>query len=125
MKKLILILLTVVSIFSCKNDKKDPQGNSPLTVEEKQNLVIDINSTCYSESFRYEILVNHSNGKQDTIKGLKEQPNVSECPKEKGVRWCLYDDVTDNLISVDVKSFRVLTHKFDTTEYIICSQGKH
>ena len=44
MKKLILILLTVVSIFSCKNDKKDPQGNSPLTVEEKQNLVIDINS---------------------------------------------------------------------------------
>lgn len=116
MKKIILILLSAILILSCK-DKKNKQE---IPNDLKQKVVVDVNSICYEESFIYDILVTHNDGKQDTLKGLTEQPNVSECSSFRKGKWCLYDDETDDLLAVDVKSFKVLKHKFDTTEYIIC-----
>ena len=117
MKKIISILLVCLLAMSCKDKKEKP-------IEVKQKLVIDENSTCYNESFTYDILVTHTTEKQDTIRNLSEQPNVSECSAFRKGKWCLFDDESGDLLSVDVKSFKVLKHKFDTTQYIICVNEK-
>lgn len=123
MKKVILILAAALTLVACKNKNQNtPSTNSPGV--ENQNIVkqivIDTNSICYQESFVFDILVTHNDGGTETIKGLSEQPNVAECPKGTGAKWCLLDEKTDAVLTKDVKSFKVLVHRFDSTQYFIC-----
>jgi len=123
MKKVILILVAALTLVACKNKNQNtPSTNSPGV--ENQNIVkqivIDTNSICYQESFVFDILVTHNDGGTETIKGLSDQPNVAECPKGTGVKWCLFDEKTDMVLTKDVKSFKVLVHRFDSTQYFIC-----
>ena len=129
MKKVILILVAALTLVACKNKNQNtPNTNSPGV--ENQNIVkqivIDTNSICYQESFVFDILVTHNDGGTETIKGLSEQPNVAECPKGTGTKWCLLDEKTDAVLTKDVKSFKVLVHRFDSTQYFIChDNGNH
>lgn len=123
MKKVVLILAAALTLVACKNKNQ----NNPATGgsgEQNQNiakqLVIDTTCICYKESFVYDVLVTHSNNSTDTLIGLVEQPLVMECPKGVGSKWCLIDDEKDELLSSDVKSFKVLVHRFDTAQYVIC-----
>lgn len=123
MKKVILIATAAFIIVACKNKNQ----NSPTTVganEQNQSnvkeIVIDTNSICYKESFVYDVLVTHSNSSNDTLVGLVEQPFVTECPKGVGSKWCLIDDEKDIILASDVKSYKVLVHRFDTAQYFIC-----
>jgi len=123
MKKVILILVAALTLVACKNKNQNtPNTNSPGV--ENQNIVkqivIDTNSICYQESFVFDILVTHNDGGTETIKGLSEQPNVAECPKGTVAKWCLLDEKTDAVLTKDVKSFKVLVHRFDSTQYFIC-----
>ena len=123
MKKVILILVAALTLVACKNKNQNtPNTNSPGV--ENQNIVkqivIDTNSICYQESFVFDILVTHNDGGTETIKGLSEQPNVAECPKGTGTKWCLLDEKTDAVLTKDVKSFKVLVYRFDSTQYFIC-----
>lgn len=124
MKKVILVLAAAAFVLvTCKNKNQ----NSPVTGgsnEQNQNITkeifVDTNSICYKESFLYDVLVTHTNNTTDTLKGLTEQPNVTECPKGVGAKWCLIDDEKDILLSSDVKSFKVLGKRFDYPTYTIC-----
>ena len=123
MKKVVLILAAALILVACKNKNQ----NNPATGgsgEQNQNiakqLVIDTTCICYKESFVYDVLVTHTNNSTDTLKSLTEQPNVVECPKGVGSKWCLLDDEKDIVLSSDVKSFKVLVHRFDTAQYVIC-----
>lgn len=123
MKKVVLILAAALTLVACKNKNQ----NNPATGgsgEQNQNiakqLVIDTTCICYKESFVYDVLVTHTNNSTDTLKSLTEQPNVVECPKGVGSKWCLLDDEKDIVLSSDVKSFKVLVHRFDTAQYVIC-----
>jgi tRNA A58 N-methylase Trm61 len=89
-------------------------------------LAIAVTKILQCESFVFDILVTHSDGKTEAIKGLSEQPNVAECPKGTGAKWCLLDEKTDAVLTKDVKSFKVLVHRFDSTQYFIChDNGNH
>lgn len=123
MKKVVLILAAALTLVACKNKNQ----NNPATGgsgEQNQNiakqLVIDTTCICYKESFVYDILVTHTNNSTDTLKSITEQPNVVECPKGVGSKWCLLDDEKDIVLSSDVKSFKVLVHRLDTAQYVIC-----
>jgi hypothetical protein len=132
MKKVILILAASLVLFSCKDKTKtSSQANSTdstvhfMSESVNKPIVIDTNSICYQESFVFDILVTHNDGKTETIKGLSEQPNVDECPKGTGVKWCLLDEKTDEVISKDVKSYKVITQRFDSIQYFICYDKKN
>ena len=123
MKKVILILLSAFILVACKNKNQ----NNPATGgsgEQNKNIAkqitIDPMYYCYEKSFVYDILVTHSNNSTDTLIGLIEQPLVMECPKGVGSKWCLIDDDKDLLLASDVKSYKVLVHRFDTAQYFIC-----
>jgi hypothetical protein len=127
MKKVILILVAALALSSCKNKTNNQSQTNPTDstahfISEPVNkpIVIDTTSVCYDESFVFDILVTHNDGKTETIKGLCEQPNVAECPKVAGAKWCLLDEKTDEVLSKDVKSYKVLVHRFDSTQYFIC-----
>jgi len=127
MKKVILVLAAAFVLVACKNKTNNQTSTNPsdstahFTTEPVNNpIVVDTNSICYKESFVYDVLVTHTNNSTDTLKGLTEQPNVTECPKGVGAKWCLIDDEKDILLSSDVKSFKVLGKRFDYPTYTIC-----
>ena len=110
MKKVILSLLVTISLFSCKNDGKKDNGSN-------KSVTIDTTNVCYPQSFVYDFQYTLNDGKTDTIKRVSNQPNFNQCQNGK---WCLMDAKTSNVIASDVKSYKVLSHYFDTTQYITC-----
>lgn len=110
MKKVILSLMVAVSLFSCKNNSKE-QNNSV------KSITIDTTNICYRSSFVYDIQYTLNDGKNDTITRISNQPNFNKCQTNK---WCLLDAKTSNVIASDVKSYKVLSHYFDTTQYVLC-----
>jgi hypothetical protein len=130
MKKVILILVAALTLVACKNKNQNnietvqtaQTGPNDTTTTEVVNkpIVIDTTSFCYKESFVYDVLVTHNDNTTKTLKGLTEQPMVTECPKGVGSKWCLIDDEKDELLASDIKSYKVLVQRFDTTKYFIC-----
>jgi hypothetical protein len=110
MKKVILSLLVTISLFSCKNDGKKDNGSN-------KSVTIDTTNVCYQQSFVYDFQYTLNDGKTDTIKRVSNQPNFNQCQNGK---WCLMDAKTSNVIASDVKSYKVLSHYFDTTQYVTC-----
>ena len=123
MKKVVLILATAFILVACKNKSQNSPSTDGTNGQNKnitKQITIDPMSYCYEKSFVYDVLVTHSNNSTDTLIGLVEQPFVTECPKGVGSKWCLIDDEKDILLASDVKSYKVLVHRFDTAQYFIC-----
>jgi hypothetical protein len=112
MKKVILSLMVAVSLLSCKNGRKEENSST-------KSIIIDTTNVCYRQSFVYDVQYTLNDGKNDTISRISNQPNFNQCQNGK---WCLLDAKTSNVIASDVKSYKVLSHYFDTTQYITCSK---
>jgi hypothetical protein len=112
MKKVVLIFMAVVGLLSCKNDGKKDNGLN-------KSVTIDTTNVCYPQSFVYDVQYTLNDGKNDTITHISNQPNFNQCQNGK---WCLMDAKTSNVIATDVKSYKVLSHYFDTTKYITCCE---
>lgn len=127
MKKVILILAAALTLASCKNkttnsNQSNPTDSTTHFTSEKVNkpIVIDTTCICYKESFVYDVLVTHNDNTTETLKGLNEQPLVTDCPKVVGSKWCLIDGEKKELLASDVKSYKVLFQRLDTAMYVIC-----
>ena len=114
MKKVVLLLMVIVSLLSCKND-----GNSNNDNGSSKSFLIDTTNICYQQSFVFDIQYTLNDGKNDTIRHISNQPNFNQCQNGK---WCLLDAKTSNVIATDVKSYKVLSHYFDTTQYVTCCE---
>ena len=113
MKKLLLIFAVSLSLVACKD-----KGSS-AELKDNSSVSIDTNNTCYPQSFFYDVQFTLNDGKIDTLTHVSSQPNFNQCQNGK---WCLVDSKTSNVIASDVKSFKVLSHYFDTTSYVKCSK---
>jgi len=116
MKKVVLILATAFILVACKNKNQNEKQTDNNSVK---SIVIDTTNVCYQQSFVYDIQYTLNDGNNDTITHISNQPNFNQCQNGK---WCLLDAKTSNVIANDVKSYKVLSHYFDTTQYITCSE---
>ena len=114
MKKVILILAAAFTLVACKNKNQKEKQTDNNSVK---SIVIDTTNVCYQQSFVYDIQYTLNGGKNDTITRISNQPNFNQCQNGK---WCLMDAKTSNVIANDVKSYKVLSHYFDTTQYVSC-----
>jgi hypothetical protein len=114
MKKVILIFATALTLVACNNKNQNEKQTDNNSVK---SIVIDTNNVCYPHSFVYDVQYTLNDGKNDTITRISNQPNFNQCQNGK---WCLMDAKTSNVIANDVKSYKVLSHYFDTTQYITC-----
>jgi hypothetical protein len=114
MKKVILILAVALTLVACKNKNQNDKQTDNGSVK---SIVIDTTNVCYQQSFVFDVQYTLNDGKNDTLTRLSNQPNFNKCENNK---WCLIDAKTSNVIAGDVKSYKVLSHYFDTTMYISC-----
>lgn len=120
MKKVVLILVSALILVSCKNKNQNKNQNQNQTDNKLvKSIVIDTTNVCYDQSFVYNIQFTLNGGKNDTLRRLSNQPNFNQCQDSK---WCLVDAKTSNVIASDVKSYKVLSHYFDTTQYVSCCE---
>lgn len=113
MKKLLLIFAITLSLAACKG-----KGSS-TELKDNSSISIDTNSTCYLQSFFYDVQFTFNNGKVDTLTHVSKLPNFNQC---QGAKWCLIDATTSNVIATDIKSFKSIGRYLDTTSYIKCSK---
>jgi hypothetical protein len=118
MKKVVLILATAFILVACKNKNQNNNQNDNGSVK---SIVIDTTNACYRQSFVFDVQYSLNNGKNDTLRHITNQPNFNKCESNK---WCLVDSKTSNVMATDVKSYKVLSHYFDTTQYILCSGNR-
>jgi len=120
MKKLLLILSLVLFSFACKNNKNHSVPEPTKTTV--QQLIVDTNSTCYKQSFKFKVLVTHNDKSTETLSGLSKQPSFVKCEKPNDKKWCLIDE-NKNLLSNNVGSFKVTENYFDSTCYFECQKS--
>lgn len=113
MKKLLLIFAVSLSMVACKD-----KGSS-TELKDNSSVSIDTTSSCYLQSFFYDVQFTLNDGKTDTLEHVSKLPNFNQC---QGGKWCLIDANTSNVVATDVKSFKSIGQYFDTTAYVKCSK---
>lgn len=123
MKKVFLILTTVLFLFSCSNNENKNSPVAPPDDNIAKNLVVDTNSSCFIDNIKVKVLVTHNDNSTEVIGSLSKQPNFEKCLKPNTKTWCLYDAKTDSTISTNVKSFKFLESYLDSENYFICQKS--